>query len=144
MSTAKKTLEFTFERRIPAAPHEVYDAWLDPAVVGNPWNMADELLLNPEVDGFFYWRTDTGISHYGRFTEVERPARVQHTWVSPNTLGEESLVTVTFEQQGDHTLMTLVHSGLPDHDKAQSHEKGWNYFLDLLPKRFAATPANRK
>jgi hypothetical protein len=33
------------ERKITAAPDEVYDAWLDPAVPGNPWNMADKLIL---------------------------------------------------------------------------------------------------
>ena len=38
---------------------------------------------------------------------------MQHTWVSPNTLGEESTVTLTFQKQGEETLMTLVHSGLP-------------------------------
>jgi uncharacterized protein YndB with AHSA1/START domain len=136
MSTARKTIEFSFERKIAAPPGDVFDAWLDPKVPGNPWNMADKLLLNPEVDGFFYWRT-SGTSHYGRFTEVERPNRIQHTWVSPNTLGDETTVTVTFRKEGDHTLMTLVHSDLPDAEKARSHEKGWNYFLDLLPKHFA-------
>ena len=143
MNAAKKTLEFKVEREIPATPDEVFDAWLDPKVPGNPWNMADKLLLNPEVDGFFYWRT-RGISHYGRFTEVQRPARIQHTWVSPNTLGEESTVTVTFKNQGDHTLMTLVHSDLPDDEKAKSHEKGWNYFLDLFPKHFGSASGRNK
>ena len=55
-----------------------------------------------------------GNSHYGRFTEMERPARIQHTWVSRHTLGEESTVTLTFQKQGEDTLMTLVHSGIPD------------------------------
>ena len=143
MNTSRKTIEFKFERTIPATPEEVYDAWLDPKVPGNPWNMADKLLLNPTVDGFFYWRTKS-CAHYGRFTEVERPARIQHTWVSPNTLGEESTVTVTFEKRGDQTLMTLVHSDLPDDEKAKSHQKGWNYFLDLFPKQFATAPGKKQ
>jgi uncharacterized protein YndB with AHSA1/START domain len=104
---------------------------LDPKTSGTPWNEADKLILNPQVDGLFNWII-RGTSHYGRFSVMQRPRRIQHTWVSPNTLGEESLVTVTFEQRGDGTLMTLVHSGLPDDDKAKSHEKGWNYFLDKL------------
>ena len=44
----------------------------NPKVPGNPWNMAEKLLLNPRVDGFFYWLVK-GNAHYGRFTEVERP-----------------------------------------------------------------------
>src|SRR5262245_55762331 len=141
MKNSAKTLEFTFERTIPAPPGEVYDAWLNPKVPGNPWNAADKLILNPKVDGFFYWSIK-GTPHYGRFTEMERPVRIQHTWVSPNTLGEESTVTVTFEKRGGDTLMTLLHSGLPDDDKARSHEKGWNYFLGMFPEQFGA--ASRK
>jgi uncharacterized protein YndB with AHSA1/START domain len=130
-----QTVEFKFERTIPATPDEVFDAWLDPKVPGNPWNMADKLLLTPQVDGLFYWSVK-GTSHYGRFIEVERPGRLQHTWVSPNTLGEESTVTVTFLKKGQDTLMTLVHSGLPDTEGGRGHEKGWNYFFDLFPQQF--------
>jgi uncharacterized protein YndB with AHSA1/START domain len=132
-----KTIEFKIERTIPASAGEVFDGWLNPKVTGNPWNAADKLLLNPKVDGFFYW-TVHGTAHYGRFTVVDRPARIQHTWVSPNTLGEESTVTVTFEKKGENTLMTLLHSGLPDDDKARSHEKGWNYFLGMFLEQFGA------
>jgi uncharacterized protein YndB with AHSA1/START domain len=135
MKNSKKTIEIKVERTIPAPPGEVFDGWLNPKIPGNPWNMAEKLLLNPEVDGFFYWKVK-GTSHYGRFTEVERPGRIQHTWVSPNTLGEESTVTVTFKKQGEDTLMTLVHSGLPDTDGGRGHENGWNHFLNIFPEQF--------
>ena len=138
----EKTLEFKFERIIPAPPEEVYDAWLSPNTPGTPWNMAESLLLHPDVDGFFYWRV-RDIGHYGRFTEVERPARIQHTWVSPNTLGEESMVTVTFAAQGKGTLMTLTHSGLPDAEVAKGHLSGWNHFLGLFPGQFGATSGDQ-
>lgn len=131
MRNSTKTLEFKFERTISAEPGEVYDAWLNPETPGTPWHESDKLILNPQVDGLFNWLS-RGVSHYGRFTVVERSSRIQHTWVSPYTLGEESLVTVTFRKQGEDTLMTLVHSGLPDDEKAKSHEKGWTYFLDKL------------
>jgi uncharacterized protein YndB with AHSA1/START domain len=135
MSKSTKAIETKAERRIPAPPDEVFDAWLNPKIPGNPWNGAEKYILNPKVDGLFYW-TLKGTSHYGRFTEVERPGRIQHTWMSPNTLGEESTVTVTFKRQGEDTLMTLVHSGLPDTDGGRGHEKGWNYFLDILREQF--------
>jgi uncharacterized protein YndB with AHSA1/START domain len=135
MKTSTKTIEIKVERTIPALLGEVFDAWLNPKIPGNPWNAADKFLLDPKVDGLFYW-TLRGTSHYGRFTEIERPGRIQHTWVSPNTLGEESMVTVTFKKQEEGTLMTLVHSDLPDHELARGHEKGWNYFLGIFPGQF--------
>lgn len=137
MNEVKKTIEVKIERTITAAPAEVFDAWLDRKIPGTPWNAAEKLLLDPEVDGFFYWSI-RGAAHYGRFTEIERPSRLQHTWMSRSTSGEESTVTVTFQDKGGDTLMTLVHSGLPDTEGGRGHEKGWNYFLDLFPQKFAA------
>jgi uncharacterized protein YndB with AHSA1/START domain len=137
MKRSMQLLEFKFERTIAAPPGEVYDAWLDPKIPGNPWHESDKLILNPVVDGLFYWLI-RGNPHYGRFIETERPHRIQHTWMSPSTLGVESTVTVTFKKKGADTLMTLVHSGLPDETQAKGHESGWNYFLDLFPKHFGA------
>ncbi len=135
MKRSAKTLELKFERTIPASQAEVYDAWLSRQVPGTPWSEGEKLILNPEVDGLFYWLVG-GTAHYGRFTEVQRPDRIQHTWVSPYTLGEESTVTVTFKKKGEDTLMTLVHSDLPDSEEGRAHDKGWNHFLDLFPQQF--------
>jgi len=138
MTESTKTLEFKFERTISAPADEVFDAWLSPKIPGTPWNYGDRHILNPTVDGLYYLLTGD-VPHYGRFTEVERPGRIQHTWMSPMTLGEESLVTVTFTKAGDDTVMTLVHSGLPDNDKGRQHKDGWYYFLGLFSSHFAKT-----
>ncbi len=135
MKDSTKTLGFKIERTIPAPVDEVFDGWLNPKVPGNPWNVAEKFTLDAKVGGLFYW-TLKGTAHYGRFTRVERPGLIQHTWVSPNTLGQESKVTVTFKKQGDETLMTLVHSDLPDCEPAKGHEKGWNYFLGIFGEQF--------
>jgi uncharacterized protein YndB with AHSA1/START domain len=142
MNNAKQ-IEFKIDRTIPASPGEVFDGWLNPKIPGNPWNAADKLLLDPKVDGLFYW-TVRGTPHYGRFTEIERPGRIQHTWMSPNTSGLESTVTVTFKEKGKDTLMTLMHSGLPDTDGGRSHDKGWNYFLDIFPGQFMDASRSKK
>jgi uncharacterized protein YndB with AHSA1/START domain len=143
VTIATKTIEVRVERAISAPPHEVFDGWLDPKIPGNPWNAAEKFILNPKVDGLFYWNL-RGISHYGRFTEMERPVRMQHTWVSPNTLGMESAVTVTFQKHGEDTLMTLVHTGIPDTEAGRGHEKGWKYFLDIFPEQFGNSPRKEK
>jgi hypothetical protein len=46
------------------------------------------------------------------------------------------MVTVIFKKQGEETLMTLLHSDLPDHELARGHEKGWNYFLGMFTEQF--------
>ena len=136
MKNTAKTLELKFERVIPAPPGEVFDGWLDPKTPGTPWNENDKLILNPKVDGFFYWLIH-GTSHYGRFTKIERPGRIEHTWMSRYTEGKESTVTVTFKKKGAGTQMTLVHSGLPNNAHGMAHKEGWNYFLDKLTKNFS-------
>jgi len=137
MKKSAKTIEIKVERTIPASPDEVFDGWLNPKIPGNPWNAAEKFILAPKVDGLFYWLLKA-TAHYGRFMRVDRPGEIQHTWVSPNTLGQESTVTVTFKKQGDDTLMTLVHSDLPDTDEARGHERGWNYFLEIFREQFGS------
>src|SRR5258708_16144768 len=135
MKKSSKSIEIKVERINPAPLNEVFDGWLDPKIPGTPWNAAEKFLLDPKVDRLFFWNLK-GTSHYGRFIQIERPGRIQHTWVSPNTLGQESVVTVTFQKQGEGTLMTLVHSDLPDTDQARGHEKGWNYFFGICLDAF--------
>ncbi len=143
MKAATDTIELTFERTIPASPTQVFEGWLSPRVSGTPWNIAEKLSLDPKIDGFFYLHVK-GISHYGRFTEVESPSRIRHTWVSPNTLGLESIVTLTFKKQGADTIMTLAHSGLPDTPEGRKHEQGWNYFLNTFPEQFGKASREEK
>jgi len=143
MKEPAKTIEVKVERTIQAPPGEVFDGWLNPKAPGTPWHEGDKLIFNPKVDGLFYWLM-SGTPHFGRFKEVKRPARIQHTWMSPNTLGHESTVTLTFEKKGEETLLTLVHSGLPDNEGGKGHEGGWNYFLDKFYKQFGKKADKKK
>jgi len=135
MKRPNTDLVIKVERVIAASPSEVYKGWLDPKVKGNPWNMGDKLILDAKPNGFFYWFIH-GTPHYGRFTKLVKAKKIQHTWMSPYTEGEESTVTVTFAKKGSDTLMTLVHAGLPNTEKGKAHNEGWNEFLDLFPKSF--------
>ena len=138
MKKSKKTLKIKVKRVIPASQAKVFANWINPKTPGNPWYEGDKLLFSPKVNGFFYWFI-SGTPHYGRFTKINRPNQIQHTWMSPYTEGQESKVTVTFKKKGQETLMTLVHSGLPNTEDAKGHEEGWNYFLDGLAKHFSRT-----
>ena len=143
MKKEMATIELELVRTIPAAPDEVFDGWLDPECPGTPWKLAKELVLDPKVNGLYYWLfiNDAGERkpHYGRFTIVDRPSKVQYTWMSPHTRGLESLVTVTFQKRGEDTLMTLRHDNLPDDDRGRGHEKGWELLMSGFAGRFSRT-----
>jgi hypothetical protein len=61
------------------------------------------------MNGLFYW-TLKGTAHYGRFTEFERPGRMQHTWLAPllmttQAMGGNSGEQVQTETQSKGTIM---------------------------------------
>ena len=140
MTTKPKTMELTFTRTIPATPAEVFGAWMDPKHPGNPWALAKKVILDARVDGLFYFSSEKGEAwpHYGRFLALERNRRAQYTWMSTFTRGLESTVTVTFDKQGDDTLVTLTHAGLPDDDYGRLHDDGWNQCLGTFVEQFPA------
>jgi uncharacterized protein YndB with AHSA1/START domain len=138
MSKPLKTIEIKLERTIAAPPAEVFDSWLNPKVPGTPWYEGDDLVLNAEVNGLFYWLIHE-TAHFGRFTKLDRAELcIQHSWMSRYTSGEETTVTVTFAKKGSETLMTIFHTGLPDDDKSPGHKEGWTHFLDKLSDHFAS------
>ncbi len=138
-----KTCEITMNRTIPASPAEVFDAWLDPSNPGTPFHGSEKLILDPKIDGMFYFRhlmEGTELPHFGRFTTLDRGRKIQYTWMSRHTKGLESVVTVTLQKKGDDTLLTLNHANIPDDEMGHAHEQGWSHYLGIFEKRFA--PAN--
>lgn len=140
MKPEMKTIELELTRTIPASPIEAFEAWLDPTFPGTPWSGADKLILDPKVDGLYFWRfiNEAGERkpHYGRFTILDPPSKIQYTWMSLHTRGLESLVTVTFQNQGEDTLLTLRHENLPDDEQGRGHERGWGYLVSRFAGRF--------
>lgn len=134
-----KLTDVTVRRMIPAGCEEVFDVWMDPKSPGGPWFGAARLIITPAVDGLFYLAAGNEgrtFPHYGRFTAIERPGRVEYTWVSEGTRGLESTVTVSFEAKGEETEVTLRHAGVPDDETGRQHEEGWGWVLSMLAKRF--------
>ena len=133
MKNTKGTLTVKLERIISASPQEVFKGWLNPKIPGTPWYDGDKLILNPKVNGLFYWYV-SGTPHYGLFKKIKRGSLIQHTWMSPYTYGKETVVTVSFKKKGRDTSMTLVHTGLPNTADGKGHKEGWTYFLDKFTK----------
>ena len=135
-----KTYELTLNRTISATPEEVYDAWLDPKVPCNPWNGSAKLDWMPKAGALWYFLRILGEDHrphFGRFAVLERPRKIVLDWMSYNTRGLESVVTVTLKAQGDQTLFTLNHANIPDDDLGRAHEGGWTSLTAMLEQKFA-------
>jgi uncharacterized protein YndB with AHSA1/START domain len=136
-----KLTEVTVSRTIPASPESVFDVWMDPKSPGGPWFGSDRVIVNPVVDGLFYFAVKhEGRSwpHYGRFLQIERPRLVEYTWMSEGTKGAESIVTVTMEARGEQTEVTLRHSGVPDDEMGRKHKDGWAWVLSALAESLAS------
>jgi uncharacterized protein YndB with AHSA1/START domain len=134
-------IDLTVSRTIPAPAEKVFDVWMDPSSPGGPWFGADRVILNPAVDGLFYLAVKhegRTWPHYGRFIAMERPHKVEYTWVSEGTQGIESVITVTFEPRGDQTEVTLRHSGVPDDEMGRRHKEGWTWVLSMLAESLAS------
>jgi len=133
--------EVTVSRTIPASAEKVFDMWMNPKSPGGPWFGVERLIFNPAVDGLFYSLVKHQGSthpHYGRFIRIERPHRIEHTWMSKGTKGEESVVSITLEPRGDDTEMTIRHSGVPDDELGRRHKDGWGFILAALAQGLAA------
>jgi uncharacterized protein YndB with AHSA1/START domain len=138
--TSPKQTEITLTRSIPASPPEVYDVWLDAKSPGGPWFGCKRLILDPKVDGLFYHSVaheGREWAHYGRFITLDRPRRIEHTWVSEGTRGLESVVSLALDPEGKGTRVTLRHRGIPDDEFGRQHGDGWGFVLGAIVERFA-------
>jgi len=132
-----KTIDVTVSRLIPGPAADVFDVWLDPACPGSPWHGAKKIIAHVAVDGLFYWGHEHAgevYPHYGRFLKLERGKLAEYTWMSNNTHGRETTVSVSFEPRAGGTQVTIQHRGLPDDEDGRDHEEGWEYFLGQLEK----------
>jgi len=140
-----RTYELTLNRTIPASPEEVFDAWLDPTVPCNPWHGSARLQWEPKEGNLWYFlhimKGDDHRPHFGRFVTLDRGKKIQLDWMSYNTCGFESVVTVTFKRQGEDTLLTLNHANIPDNELGRAHEKGWAQLTGLLEDKFTKARA---
>jgi uncharacterized protein YndB with AHSA1/START domain len=137
-----KRTDITVTRAILAPAEDIFDIWINPNSPGGPWFGADRLIINPVVDGLFYFAVKhegRTWPHYGRFTQIERPRLIEYTWMSESTKGMESVVSVAFDERGGETVVTLRHSGVPDDEMGRKHEEGWTWVLSMLAERFATS-----
>lgn len=120
------------ERRIRARPETIF-AYFTDSDRYTRW-MGVEATLNAQPGGIYRVVTPQGYVALGEFVEVEPPKRVVFTWGwegNPEVPPGSTTVEVTLQQEADHTIVRLVHSGLPA-AAITPHVEGWERYLDRL------------
>jgi hypothetical protein len=69
------------------------------------------------------------LANYGVFLVFEPAIKLEYIWVSQETRGLESLVTVIFDDRVDQTLVTLTHINLPDDEYGHQFRTKWTNCL---------------
>ena len=145
-----KFTDLKVSRFIPGPAEEVFNVWFDPGSPGGPWYGATKAMMNLTVDGMFYFGIERKVleekgiaaqgsglfGHFGRFTAIDRPNAAEHTWMSENTHGIETTVSVLFEARDGGTQLTILHQGVPNDERGRDHERGWTFLLSRLEHYF--------
>ena len=123
------------EIKIHASADLVFDFLIDPDKLLR-W-MGEEGTVDPRPGGelrLVLSEDDTAVGHY---VEIDRPRHVVFTW---GWLGSEvvppgsTTVAIDLREDGDWTVVTLTHSGLPE-GQPTLHLEGWLYFCGRLAEQ---------
>ncbi len=140
---------YTLTSIIPATPQQIYEAWLDSIahseMTGGEANMSDE--IGAEVSAWDGYITGSNL-------ELVPGERIVQAWRTGEFADEhaDSIVTVTLESVEEGTLLTLVHSNVPDSHRSYE-EGGWEsqyfepmkaYFAKLEQEDAAEEPESQE
>jgi uncharacterized protein YndB with AHSA1/START domain len=135
--------------RVFDAPRDVvFKAWTDPRQAMSWWGPRDYPATHLEMDvrPGGAWRgclraTQSGkeLWQRGVFREVIAPERLVFTfvWEEAGERGLETLVTVTFAEQGGKTRMIFRHAPFQSVEERHGHHGGWTSTFDRLDEHLA-------
>jgi len=136
--------------RVFDAPRSlVFAAWTQPEHLARWWgpkgfvNVAWEMDVRPGGAWFRRMQAPDGTLYTKRgvYREIVAPERLVFTYVNEaadGTQGRETLVTVTFEEQGARTRLTLHHTGFESVEARDAHQGGWSSCMERFAEYLAA------
>jgi uncharacterized protein YndB with AHSA1/START domain len=134
-------------RQFSVSPERVFDAWLDPEMIGK-WmfgpDLRDEevvrISLDPRVGGSFSFvvrRQGQEIDHVGEYLEIDRPRRLVFTWGVAGVEGS-SRVIIDIVPLENGCNLTLTHELHPDWaDYADRTEDAWTKMINMLSAKLS-------
>jgi len=136
--------ELVITRIFDAPRHLVFQAWTEPGRVARWWGPQGFVTTYSDMDirpgGTFRvcMRSPEGAEHWkqGVYREVVKPERLVFTFAWEDPEGKpihQTLVTVTFAEQGDRTALTLHQGIFETVERCDDHRRGWTSTL----QRFA-------
>ena len=140
---SERALDVRVMRRFNAPPGLVFDAWLDPEMIGQ-WmfgpKVRDEEVVLMAVDGgvggsfsFVVRRQGEEVDHVGHYLEIDRPRRLVFTWGVPKYAPDMAKVRIDIVPLAAGCELTVTHELHPDWaDFASRTEAGWSRMLDAL------------
>jgi len=139
----------TITRTFDAPREVVFAAWTDAKQAAQWWGPRGFTTISCEMDvrvGGAYracMRSPEGALHCRRgvYREIVRPERIAFTFAwedASGDLGHETLVTVTFAEQGAKTLLTLRQATFESVARCDDHRRGWTSCLERFAEYLAA------
>jgi uncharacterized protein YndB with AHSA1/START domain len=131
MTDAANVVELTV--RLEAPPDEVFGFLTDAERYVRWQGVKAE--LDPRPGGVYRVWMDADTVARGEYVEVDPPRRVVFTWGwegNADLPPGSTTVELSLEAEGDGTMLSLRHTGLPDGEAAAMHDEGWRFFTGRL------------
>jgi uncharacterized protein YndB with AHSA1/START domain len=136
-------LTLTCRRTIKASPEQVYNAWLDPAMMlkymtMGPDMQARDARTDPRLGGRFHFVMvgEKENPHTGTYTALEPHSRIAFTWETPWS-APESRVELRLTPVPDGTEVVLTHVKFVSEQSRDGHLKGWTGILQRIDEMLA-------
>lgn len=145
---ARNDRELLISRTFAAPRDVVFHCWTDEAHAAQWWGPRGFTMTSfyAEAQPGGRWRTCMKSDEYGEmcsqgtFRQIVEDEQLIYTWAwedDDGKPGHETLVTITFVDEGEQTRMYFRQGPFESAEDRESHEGGWNEVFDKLAEHIA-------